>query len=66
MPMFSKSDPNIQTSGKKTLKEIEAELEAKSGRDDLDDAPPSVGEGEGSSTTPWKTIVSEDAPRYYR
>ena len=55
--MFKKS-PKME--GKKTLKEIEADLEAKTGNEDLDDPIPSHDELGGESTAPWKTIVSDD------
>ena len=61
--MFKKS-PKMEAKGKKTLKEIEADLEAKEGNEDLDDPSPSLG---GESTAPWKTIVSDDIPiRYFK
>ena len=42
------------------VKEIEADLEAKTGNEDLDDPIPSHDELGGESTAPWKTIVSDD------
>ena len=61
--MFSKSAKS-EPKGKKTLKEIEADLEAKSGNEDLDDPPQSIVIG-GESSAPWKTIVSDDVPVRY-
>ena len=62
--VFSKS-PKLDPKGKKTLKEIEAELEAKTGADDPDNPYPSMVSEGGSSTAPWKTVVAEDfAVRY--
>ena len=57
--VFSKS-PKLDPKGKKTLKEIEAELEAKTGADDPDNPYPSMVSEGGSSTAPWKTVVAED------
>ena len=68
--VFSKSTSKLPTTAKgKTLKEIEADLEAKGGNEDLDDpiAPSEVGgmastvQG-GASTVPWKTVVSDEKP----
>ena len=66
--VFSKSTSKLPTTTKgKTLKEIEAELEAKGGNEDLDDptAPSDVGASShqgGASTVPWKTFVSDEKP----
>ena len=62
--MFKKS-PKMEPKGKKTLKEIEADLEAKTGNEDLDDPNPSQDEIGGESAAPWKTIVSDDATVRY-
>ena len=65
--VFSKSTPKLPTSSKgKTLKEIEADLEAKGGNDDLEDPISTsevggVSQG-GASTVPWKTVVSDEKP----
>ena len=63
--MFSKS-PKSVPKGKKTLKEIEAELEAKAESNDLDEVdggPPSM--SDGASTVPWKTVPADDIPMRY-
>ena len=66
--VFSKSTPKLPTASKgKTLKEIEADLEARGDHNDLDDpnldpsevGAPSLG---GASTVPWKTVVSDEKP----
>ena len=63
--VFSKSTPKLPTTSKgKTLKEIEADLEAKGGNDDPELDPSEVGGASqgGASTIPWKTVVSDEKP----
>ena len=62
--MFKRS-PQAPPKGKKTLKEIEAELEAKGNAADHDDQPPSMSISEGGSTAPWETVPSDTIPARY-
>jgi hypothetical protein len=60
-----KKSPKLEPKGKKTLKEIEADLESKTGNEDLDDPIPTPDVIGGESKAPWKTMVSDDVPARY-
>ena len=62
--MFKRS-PQPPPKGKKTLKQIEAELEARGNAADLDDQPTSMSISEGGSTAPWEVVPSDDVPIRY-
>ena len=53
-----------KTQPKKTLKEIEEEIDKKGGNADPDDAASNMTVSEADSITPWKTVQSEGPTRY--